>query len=194
MAESAQSAAARLTPTCVLHVHASTETVTSGTGVVRAEGIGPMVGARARAWLIGEHGGAGAGAGRMRIRVQPVLDPDRVASVDRYEVPATMRQAVEELVPVDPWPFGTTSARGCDQDHVDPYDPDGPGDQTRVDNLVPLGRRHHRIKTFGSWQVLEAERGAYWWRTPTGHWFHVGPAGTRPIGRDRDFDAALGVG
>ena len=129
----------------------------------------------------------------MRIRVQPVLDPDRVAPVDRYEVPATMRRAVEELHPFDPFPYGTTPSRRCDQDHLDPYRPDGPDDQTRVANLQPLARRHHRIKTFGSWQVVAAERGAYWWRTPTGHWFHVGPAGTRPLGRSTDLDQTLGA-
>ncbi|QIK65644.1 hypothetical protein G7072_04200 [Nocardioides sp. HDW12B] len=189
----AERAASRLTPTCVLHVHASTESVTTGAGVVRVEEIGPMVGEQARSWLTGEHGGTSPGVGRMRIRVQPVLDPDRVAPVDRYEVPATMRQAVEELQPYSPFPYATTASRRCDQDHVVPYRPQGPAGQTRVESLQPLGRRHHRVKTFGSWQVVGAERGAYWWRTPTGHWFHVGPAGTRPIGRDRDFDSALGV-
>ncbi len=192
--DSAERAASRLAPTCVLHVHASAETVTSGAGVVRVEEIGPMVGEQVRSWLTGEHGGTTPGVGRMRIRVQPVLDPDRVAPVDRYEVPVTMRQAVEELQPYSPFPYATTASRRCDQDHVDPYRPDGLDGQTRVANLQPLGRRHHRVKTFGSWQVTEAERGAYWWRTPTGHWFHVGPAGTRPIGRDRDFDRTLGVG
>ncbi len=194
VSDSAERAASRLAPTCVLHVHASAETVTSGAGVVRVEEIGPMVGEQVRSWLTGEHGGTTPGVGRMRIRVQPVLDPDRVAPVDRYEVPVTMRQAVEELQPYSPFPYATTASRRCDQDHVDPYRPDGPDGQTRVANLQPLGRRHHRVKTFGSWQVTEAERGAYWWRTPTGHWFHVGPAGTRPIGRDRDFDRTLGVG
>ena len=201
VAEGAARAASRLAPTCVLHVHASSETLESGEGVVRVEEIGPLTLAQARSWLTGEQSGvrsgdqSGAigGVGGMRIRVQPVLDPDRVAPVDRYEVPPTMRKAVEELHPYDPFPYGTALSRSCDKDHLDPYRPDGSDDQTRVENLQPLGRRHHRIKTFGAWRVVEAERGAYWWRTPTGHWFHVGPAGTRPIGRSAEFDHALGV-
>ena len=48
------------------------------------------------------------------------------------------------------FPWCPTDARGCDQDHIDPYvpiDDGGPPGQTHPENLAPLCRRHHRCKT-----------------------------------------------
>lgn len=189
--------ASRMAPVAELHVHVSKASLDTGEGVARAEEVGPMTLAQVRSWLLGERGTgaepgrAGAGVGRARIRVQPVLDPEGVAAVDRYEVPPPLRRAVEELQPFDPWPWGTTDARRCDQDHVEPYRPDGTPGQTALDNLAPLGRRHHRIKTFGAWRVTKVGTSAFWWRSPTGHWFHVGVSGTCHVGRGSDLDAVL---
>ena len=61
VAEGAARAASRLAPTCVLHVHASSETLEKGKGVVRVEEIGPLTLAQARSWLTGEQSGVRSG-------------------------------------------------------------------------------------------------------------------------------------
>jgi hypothetical protein len=137
----------------------------------------------------GARGGDG-GTTAMSIRLLPVLDPDRIPAVDRYEIPSPMRRVVEVLQPHDVFPFGTQTSRACDKDHVVPHRPGARG-QTRLENLAPLGRRAHRLKTHGRWRVHSPEPGTYWWRSPHGHWFDVGPEGTTYRGRDPDRDRNL---
>ena len=43
----------------------------------------------------------------------------------------------------------------------------GPPGQTRIGNLGPQIRYHHRIKTFGGWQVCQPEPGSWIWRSST---------------------------
>jgi hypothetical protein len=138
-------------------------------------------------------GGARGGDGvtsPMSIRLLPVLDPDQIPAVDRYEIPAPMRRAVEVLQPHDVFPFATQASRTCDKDHVVRHRPGRRG-QTRLENLAPLGRHAHRLKTHGRWRVHSPEPGTYWWRSPHGHWFDVGPEGTTYRGRDPDRDRNL---
>ena len=46
-----------------------------------------------------------------------------------------------------------------------PYSEGGP---TASDNLAPLCRRHHRLKTHGGWRYTQVERGTYLWTSPLG--------------------------
>jgi len=74
-----------------------------------------------------------------------------------------------------------------------PADPDAPAargappGQTSTDNLAPLSRHHHRIKTHGpGWIHRQPLPGVHYWRTPHGHWARVDHRGTRNLGRHLD--------
>jgi hypothetical protein len=91
--------------------------------------------------------------------------------------------------PVEVFPWGTTSSRSrtVDADHTEPWvppDEGGPPGQTRLGNLGPLARGHHRAKTLGGFTCHQPLPGLYLWRTPTGHWYRVDHTGTTALGRD----------
>jgi hypothetical protein len=131
---------------------------------------------------------------RQQVRVRPVLDAAGVLPVDRYEIPDPMAELVAIRTPYEVFPFGTLSSRKADKDHVVPYDRshDAAPGQTCLENLAPLGRAHHRLKTHGGWFLHHPEPGTYWWRTRHGHWFRVDPTGTHHHGRDPALDARFG--
>ena len=119
--------------------------------------------------------------------VRPVLDPAGVPAVDSYEVRGNLREAVQLIHPVEVFPYGTVGSRRADMDHTIPYvplDQGGPPGQTRVANLGPLSRRHHRAKTTGAFTCHQPLPGMFLWSTPTGHWYQVDPHGTHPLGRE----------
>ena len=84
-------------------------------------------------------------------------------------------------------PLGHPASRHSEDDHVIPFRP-GRTKQTRLDNNAKLGKRHHRIKTFGGWQLFHPEPGVYLWRTKHGHWLRVDADGTHHLGRDPALD------
>ncbi|HEY7043384.1 MAG TPA: hypothetical protein VH419_06930, partial [Nocardioidaceae bacterium] len=94
-----------------------------------------------------------------------------------------IRDAVHLRSPVDCFPYATNTSRRMDLDHtvayVDPGD-GGPPGQTRPDNLGPMVRFHHRIKTHSSWQVWQPTSGVFVWRSPHGRYYLVDHTGTRP--------------
>ena len=103
-----------------IYVHLTDHTLATGTGVLRAEGIGPLL-ADQLAELIG-HG---------PYTVKPVIDLNDAVSVDAYEIPDRIRERVKLTHPVELFPFGTQEThRGMDLDHLQPYDPLGPPGQT----------------------------------------------------------------
>jgi hypothetical protein len=54
-----------------------------------------------------------------------------------------------------------------------------------IGNYGPMTTRHHRLKTFGRWQVRQPFPGVYVWRDPYGAMYLVDHTGTRRIrGRD----------
>lgn len=112
------------------------------------------------------------------IKLTPVL---RIGGdepvVDSYEVPAPIREHVVLRDRYDIFPFGSQRARGCDQDHTIPFI-EGELGQTRPSNLGPLTRRAHRAKTHGGWQLDQPCPGVFWWTTPRGQTYRVGPDGT----------------
>lgn len=176
----------RLRPKTVMHLHLS-QTILETLDhkkpvqgqVVRTEGLGAISIKQLTEWL---H----AGAGVDRVIVHPVLDPATVPPVDAYEAPRRMRESLDELYPYEVFPYGTLASRSADDDHTVPYlppDEGGPPGQTRLDNLGPLGRHHHRAKTLGGFTLHQPLPGMYLWRTPTGHWFQVDNQGTHPLGK-----------
>jgi hypothetical protein len=66
----------------------------------------------------------------------------------------------------------------CDLDHITPYDEDGPPGQTSTQNLAPLCRGHHRLKTHGAWTYTMLEPGTFLWRSPYGYSYLRDPRGT----------------
>ena len=76
--------------------------------------------------------------------VKPVIDLNEHIHVEGYEVPDRLREqaALRDHTCVFPW--CTRSARKTDADHVIPY---AEGGTTSSDNIAPLCRRHHRLKT-----------------------------------------------
>lgn len=138
--------------------------------VGEVEGLGPATLEKIREWV-----------GHSRVRIQPVLDLARGDAVDAHDPPAWLRELVVLRDRRCVFPWCQRDARSCDLDHIDPYDPDGPPDQTRPDNLAPLCRRHHRCKTTGRWRYRRQRDGTYVWTAPRGRAFAVTPRGTHRL-------------
>jgi hypothetical protein len=161
-------------PPATLYVHVSQDAFTrdDGTGVARFEGVGPITIDQAKRFLAD-----------CQVTIKPVIDLTNQTPVDAYEVPDRLRDAVHLRSPVDVFPYATNASRNRDCDHTDPYrDPDdgGPPGQTALENLGPMVRFHHRIKTHGRWQVVQVFNGVFVWRSPHGRHYLVDHTGTQP--------------
>jgi hypothetical protein len=129
-------------------------------------------------------------AGHDKITVTPVLDLNRTDAVDRHDPPLWMRELVILRDKHCVFPWCATDARSCDLDHVVPYrqPPDANSDgtdagrappgQTRADNLAPLCRGHHNMKTHGRWKYRRNRDGTYRWTRPRGQTYLVTREGT----------------
>ena len=105
------------------------------------------------------------------ITVRPVLDLHRPDTVERHHPPAWMRQAALLVDATCVFPGCSRDSRRCDLDHIDAYVPledGGPLGQTRLANLAPLCRTHHRLKTHSGWSYQRLTDNHYLWTTPTG--------------------------
>lgn len=178
-------------PRVTVHVHtyrASCGCDEPASGIVRTEGGGPVTHEWVRHWL-GAHA---------RFTIRPVLDIEGQAPVDAYEIPDRHRRAVHLITPADTFPFGSCTSRRQQIDHTVAYhhraDDSGTDDggaavspgQSRIGNYGPMTSFHHRIKTFGGWQVRQPFPGLYLWRDPHGVFYLVDHTGTRRIVSDQD--------
>jgi hypothetical protein len=81
-------------------------------------------------------------------------------------------------------PACSVPAGACDLDHTRDYhrEPDdgGPPGTTSHDNLGPLCRRHHRMKSEAGFRLRQTEPGQFEWLTPTGHRYAVPPEALAP--------------
>lgn len=109
------------------------------------------------------------------ILVRPVIDLAANPRTDAYEASPRMREQVVLRDGHCVFPYCTRPARRADLDHVDPYDRGGP---TQPTNLAPLCRRHHRAKTFSTWDYAPVAPGTYLWRDPHGTTYLVTGAGS----------------
>ena len=172
----------KLRPKAVLHLRISEEALRSRRGVCVLEngGAGPITVAEAMELL-----------GHCHVSVRPILDVRDQLPVDCYEIPAAMRDALRLSRPSSVFPWTHTSGHAADVEHTRPFVPvevGGTHGQTRIDNLGPMVRFAHRVKTHGrGWRLLQPSPGVYLWRTPHGYWFRVDRCGTRPLGRDPDL-------
>lgn len=116
-----------------------------------------------------------------RCTITPVLDLGRTDAVDRHDPPAWMAELVRLRDPECVFPRCERPSRRCDLDHIEPYvemDDGGPPGQTHPDNLAPLCRRHHRLKTSRRWRYRRSPDGTYTWTTPHQRTYTVAPDGT----------------
>lgn len=181
----------------VVHINAADPALTAvPVDVARIDDWGPLLTARLPEFLKDS-----------KVIVRPIIDPSTIEPTDSYQVPDKMRFAIEQRNPVDVFPYGTTAAKHCDQDHTIPYSKEGreqssslelprptkelkaqsaqhsrgmnarPG-QTRLDNLGPLSRTTHRAKTHGGWKLEQPSPGHYTWTSRLGYQYSVTPAGT----------------
>lgn len=164
----------KLLPLSVLHVHIGASAIRGDNGIARVEGIGPQLGDTVRRWL-------GTGT---KLHVAPVIDPESISAVDRYEVPDWMREALLARNPRSVFPFSNTINRLMEVDHTIAYlpPPAGPPGQTGGHNLGPLATPEHRVKTFGTVRVRQVEPGTFLWHTETGRLIITNPAGTHDLG------------
>ncbi len=178
--------------TILLHLHLSQSAIrgtADGLAVGRVEETrAPVTADQVRAWC-------GADA-TTHIRVLPVLDLDHRSHVEQYEVPDRMRQQVQLTALTCVFPWCSRPARTCDTDHPTPYDHQHPdqGGQTASDDLAPLCRTHHRLKTHAParhrWHLTQLDHGLWLWRSPPrdgtgGDYFLRDHHGTHPVdGRD----------
>lgn len=173
----------RLRPkaTLVVHMHADDITLPStdgcvptGAGVARIEGHGPIDLDSLHHLLRGA-----------QVSVRPVVDLNQAPASDAYEVPERLRRHVLARHPVEVAPWSARTASACDLDHTVPFDHhiSTGRQQTRADNLGPLGRFAHRAKTHGGYQVTQLEAGIFHWETPAGFAYLVTPHGTHRLGR-----------
>jgi hypothetical protein len=168
-----------LRPRAVLYLHASETEFRGGIGVVRFENDGTAF----------THQEAVDVLGHCQVRITRVIDLADHHPVDAYEVPDRLAEQVRLAYPTTVFPFSATSSRstGVDLDHPEPYVPPeagGPPGQTSLDNLAPLGRTSHRVKTHGrGWTTRNPLFGLHLWRTPHGYCFQRDATGTVPLGK-----------
>uniref|UniRef100_UPI001ED98EF7 HNH endonuclease n=1 Tax=Actinopolymorpha alba TaxID=533267 RepID=UPI001ED98EF7 len=70
------------------------------------------------------------------------------------------------------WMLCRRPAISCDLDHTKPY---AQGGETSVENVAPLCRRHHRVKTEGNWKVEQTSPGHFQYTDPHGREYQVAP-------------------
>ena len=135
-------------------------------------GLGPIPAEQARAL-------AAEGVWR-RIVTDPltgaVLDVGRT----RYRPPAALANHVQARDRVCAGPRCSVPADHCDLDHTTEYHgapangSPAPG-TTSADNLGPLSRRCHRLKTDGGFALAQTAPGVFEWHTPAGLAYRVTP-------------------
>ena len=117
-----------------------------------------------------------------QVIVKPVIDLNEHIHVEGYEVPDRLRDQVLLRDHTCVFPWCTRSARKMDADHVIPY---AEGGTTSSDNIAPLCRRHHRLKTHTAWTYTMLEPGSFLWSSPHGYQFLRDHHGTLDVSRDR---------
>jgi hypothetical protein len=159
----------------VIYAHLS-ELVLGGhlDGVVRVEGIGPML-LEQLAELLKDRD----------ITLQPVIDLNHTHAVNGYEHPSLVKHRTLLRMLGDVFPHSANLGyRRLDHDHPKPYlppDRGGPPGQTGDHADAPLTRSHHRVKTHLGYRVDQLALGAYRWVTPHGLARVVTPRGTARV-------------
>jgi hypothetical protein len=172
-----------------IYVHVAAETLDvleDETGAGRLVGVVEKIGAarditvgleRLRSWLTRPT----TGTTGFTVSIRPVIDLNATITSSGYQPSAVLREQVVLRNRVCVFPYCTRASRAADLDHIAPYAPDAPGGcggATASENLAPLCRLHHRVKTHGGWSYAQFAPGEFLWRGPHGHGFVVDPTGT----------------
>ncbi len=117
-----------------------------------------------------------------RLITDPVSGQLHERTATTYRPSPTLAATVRARDTTCRFPGCRIPAWRTDLDHITPYDPNRPADsQTTPDNLQPLCRHHHRLKTHAGWTVTRDPITAHTtWTTPTGHTYVVPPHTTDP--------------
>lgn len=167
----------KLLPEATVYVHIAEEAILTGHGACRVENVGALALAGLQRLL-----------GNCRVRLIPVIEPRSTVAVDHYEVPDRIRHQVVLRDGHEVFPYSSRSARGCQQDHTIAYEQNGPPGQTNTANLGPLTSKAHRAKTFNHWSLDQPRPGVFWWTSPAGCIYRVGPNGATRHGSTSDPD------
>lgn len=115
-----------------------------------------------------------------------VTDPLSGAVLDvgrtRYRPPDDLDDHVRVRDGTCVRPGCSAPARSCDLDHTVSFGRLD-GARTAADNLGPMCRRDHLVKTHGGFTVRQVSPGTFEWRTPLGRTYTVTP-GTTTTARD----------
>ena len=161
------------TPKTQVYVHMHMDNLDDWENLARVELLGPV--------LISQIADITKGS---RVKLTPVVHCGSAGTtVDSYEIPDRIRRQVLAREPHDVFPWASTPSRRLDLDHTIPYKPGQTG-QTRPDNLGPLSRKAHRIKTHADWKLTQPEEGIYIWESAAGQKVQVDATGTHPIKPD----------
>jgi hypothetical protein len=124
---------------------------------------------------------------RTKVTIKPVIDLNANLTAHGYDIPDRLREQVQLRDRTCVFPRCTRPARGCDVDHVIPYDRDAdaegrpqPG-PTQTDNLACLCRFHHRLKTHSAWRYEMTSPGVFEWTSPHGHRYRHDHTGTTDL-------------
>lgn len=169
--------------TSILYYHLSREALDAilagqpfaGAGVGRVEDIGPIILDQVRQWLQHSH-----------VILKPVIDLAGTLPVDHYEVPQRLSEVIGLRRQADYSPYGDSLSRHQENEHTIPYVPmnrGGPPGQTDPAKMAKISKFRHRVKTFAGWTVHQLGPQHWWWRTPYGYNFLVGPHGTTALGK-----------
>ena len=157
----------------VLHVHLAEAAIHGEVGIGRMENHrSPVTAEQIRQWCANPDA---------QVVVKPVIDLAEHHHVEGYEVPARIAEQAQLINSTCVFPWCTRSARRCDNDHIKPY---AQGGTTSSDNITPLCRRHHRLKTHARWRYVRLEAGSFLWTSPHGYRFLRDETGTTDVSRD----------
>ncbi|MBC2933575.1 HNH endonuclease signature motif containing protein [Nocardioides sp. zg-1228] len=124
---------------------------------------------------------------RTKVTIKPVIDLTTQLHTDAYAIPDRIREQIVLRDRTCVFPWCSRPARGCDIDHVTPYDHDAaaegrpqPG-PTQTDNLAALCRSHHRLKTHTAWRYEMTAPATFEWTSPRGHRYRRDASGTTRI-------------
>ncbi len=174
----------------VLHAHLSADAVllpdagrdracpdVALTGYVERAGTRVLSVEQIRAWC---------GRPDVQVVVKPVLDLHQRLETGSYTPTDRIRDHVIARDRTCVFPWCGRNARRCDLDHVIPFDHTDPtrGGPTSTDNLAPLCRRHHRLKTKGRWRYQMTNPGVFVWTSPLGHHYLRDHTGSRQLTTD----------
>ncbi|HXH76928.1 MAG TPA: HNH endonuclease signature motif containing protein [Nocardioides sp.] len=124
--------------------------------------------------------------------VKPVIDLHERLETAGYTPTDRIRDYVTARDRTCVFPWCGRNARSCDLDHVVPFDHSDPtrGGPTSTDNLAPLCRRHHRLKTKGRWRYRMTSLGVFVWTSPLGHQYLRDHTGSRALGHEHPASGA----